>query len=162
MGELILFFFHLKQKWSMAFNIFFLSYTWQSVGFLFHVIYDGCFCAHVFLSSHWMTAHLGSWTLTPRVCVSVDTGGALWPARAERRLLYLFLKLCSSWVLPMLQATKNKKTHKHTQQNHAHNQHVSPPNGSVLLVTIVTVLVLKPLATSSISLYMTFPVFSVR
>lgn len=50
-------FFPTKRKWSMAFNIFFLSYTWQSVGFLFHVFHYGCFFAHMFLRSHWMTAH---------------------------------------------------------------------------------------------------------
>ena len=40
---IFIFFFQLKEKWSMAFNIFFLSYTWQSVGFWFHVIHYGCF-----------------------------------------------------------------------------------------------------------------------
>lgn len=156
-------FFHLKQKWSMAFNIFFLSYTWQSVGFLFHVIYNGCFCAHVFLEFSLNDCTPGELNLKPLVCVCGHGREAVTcPCGAEATVSFFSQASLSLGVANAAGHCKQQNTHKHTQQKHAHNQHVSPMNSSVLLVTIVTVLVLKPLATSSISFYMTFHVFIVR
>lgn len=138
------YFFQLKENglWHL---IFFLSYTWQSVGFLFHVIHYGCFffcfCfAHVSLSSHWMTAHQRSWTLTPYVCVCGHRQDTL--TCLCRKEATVSSQARSPWVLPC--CCHHKITTTFTQQKHAHNQHFSPLNGSVL-VTNVTFLVLNHL-----------------
>lgn len=113
-------FFQLKEKWSMAFNIFFLSYTWQSVGFWFHVIHYGCFffCPCV-LGFSLNDCTPGELNFNP-LCVSVDTGRLLWPACTERRLLYLF-KLARPGCCHA--AAIRRKTH-HTAK-HAHNRHTA-------------------------------------
>lgn len=104
----------------MAFNIFFLSYTWQSVGFWFHVIHYGCFffCPCV-LGFSLNDCTPGELNFNP-LCVSVDTGRLLWPACTERRLLYLF-KLARPGCCHA--AAIRRKTH-HTAK-HAHNRHTA-------------------------------------
>lgn len=108
-GELILFF-PTQRKWSMAFSIFFLSYTWQSVRFLFHVIHYGClFFARVFfLSSHWMTAHQGSWTLTPCVCLWTRAGHWDLPVQKGGYCIFSSLLFLGVAMLLPLKKTKNK------------------------------------------------------
>lgn len=108
-------FFPTQRKWSMAFNIFFLSYTWQSVGFLFHVIHYGCFFAHVFLSSHWMTAHRGCWTLTPCVCLWTQAGHSDLPV--QKGGYCIFSSLLSLGVAMLLPLEEKKKRHVHTAEN---------------------------------------------
>lgn len=122
----------------MVYGIYYLlSYTWQSVGFLFHVIHNGCFLAHALLSSRWTTAHWGSWTFTSCVCLWTQAGHCHCLCRAEATVSF---QACSPWVLPCCWH-KRKKTI--TQQKHAHNPHLAPLNSSILLLTIVTFLVLN-------------------
>lgn len=140
-GENWFFFFvtETQRKWSMAFNIFFLSYNWQSVGFLFHVIHHGCLCPCV-LGFSLNDCTRGELNFYP-LCVSVDTGRTLWHACAEWRLLYL-LKHARPGCC---HATAILETYSHTEK-HAHNRHLSPAlNARVLFVTIVTSLVLNHL-----------------
>lgn len=82
-------------------------------------------------------------------CVSVDAGRTHRPACAERRLLYLF-----NLALPGC-CQKTEKKYIHAAETCTQSTLRS------VLVTIVTFLVLKPLATSSFSLYMTYVLFSV-
>lgn len=115
----------------MVYGIYYLlSYTWQSVGFLLHVIHYGCFfcpCVAEFSLNDCTLGELNFHLL----CVSVDAGRTL--------SLYLF-KL----ALPgCCHAADMKEKNPFTQQKHAHNPHFAPLNSSVLLLTIVTFLVLN-------------------
>lgn len=128
-------FFPTQRKWSMAFNIFFLSYTWQSVGFLFHVWVFFYPCVLEFSLND---CTQGSWTLTPCVCLWTQAGHCDLPVQNGGYCIFSsLLSLGVATLLPF------KNTF--TQPKHAHNRHLSPPNGSVL-TTLVTFLVLNHLS----------------
>lgn len=111
-----------------------------------------CFCfAHVSLSSHWMTAHQRSWTLTPYVCVCGHRQDTL--TCLCRKEATVSSQARSPWVLPC--CCHHKITTTFTPQKHAHNQHFSPLNSSVL-VTNVTFLVLNHLPLLPSLFFMTF------
>lgn len=133
-------FFPTQRKWSMAFKIFFLSYTWQSVGFLFQVIHYGCFFCPCVREFSLNDCAPGELNFNP-LCVSVDTGRTLWPACAERRLLYLFKPALPGCCHAA--AIWKRKIHSHNSK-HAQNLHFSPLNNSVH-VTVGTFLVLNHL-----------------
>lgn len=128
-------FFPTQRKWSMAFNIFFLSYTWQSVGFLFHVWVFFYPCVLEFSLND---CTQGSWTLTPCVCLWTQAGHC--DLLVQNGGYCIFSSLLSLGVATLL-PFKNT----FTQPKHAHNRHLSPPNGSVL-TTLVTFLVLNHLS----------------
>lgn len=90
------------------------------------------FFAHVFLGSHWMTAHRGSWTLTPCVCLWTQAGCCDLPVQKGGYCI-------SSNLLVLGVATLLPLGEKHITQQ---NTHIidTPLNG---LVTIVTFLVLN-------------------
>lgn len=99
-ADLFYFFSQFKEYglWHLVF--FFLSYTWQSVGFYFMRFMMGVFRVFFFfpVSSSWVLTkwlHTRGNELWPLVCVCLWTEGrTLWPAYCT------FFKARSAWVPP--------------------------------------------------------------
>lgn len=118
----------------MAFII--SSLLWQSVGFLSLVIHSGCFSpVFEFLLNDCTLRELNFNSL----CVSVDTGGMLWPACAKKRRLLYLLQLALSGCCHA--AAIRKKTLSHQKKN----AHITN-NSSLcwMLTTVYCYIVLNP------------------
>lgn len=136
-----------------------LGNTWQSVGFLVQVSHYGCFIfifllikfffffAHLFLRSHWMTAHQWRWTLCVRVCVFLWTQTGRCPCLCSAEATVSF-RACFPWVLPScwhFMYILNKQTNKQTHSRNVHVTHRSLLWAVVFLSTVVTFLLLNHL-----------------
>lgn len=122
----------------MVYGIYYLlSYTWLSVGFLFHVILGGWLLP----MRSWV---LTDWLHTVTPCVSV-CGHGQGHCRCQCRVEATVSFPCSPWVLPC--RWRLKETNLHSRNMHIIHTSLK---SDVLLLDIVTVLTFDRV-TSSIS-----------